>query len=99
MAIEIKEFRKFEKNTLRGFLTVLLHPSGIEIRDITLHEKNNTRWVNMPSRPYQDEDGSTKYSYIIYFPNKDRAKQFQNAVLTALDKFQPQGNAPDDPPF
>ena len=89
MAITIKDLRKFEKNTLRGFFTVLIEPTGLEIRDLTLHEKNGNRWFNMPSRPYEDENGDTKYSYIIFFPDKDRARQFQKAVLKALDEFQP----------
>jgi hypothetical protein len=88
MGIEIKSFRKFEKNTLKGFLTVLLQPSGLEIRDLTLHEKNGKRWVNMPSRPYEDDEGETRYSYIIFFPDKKRAEQFQQATLKALKEYQ-----------
>ena len=103
MAIEIKFFRKYEKNTLKGFLTVLLQPSGIEIRDLTLHEKNGKRWVNMPNKPYEDE-GETKYSYIVFFPDKDRAQKFQEATLKALDKYRPPEPDPepiedDDLPF
>jgi len=96
MAIEIKSFRKYEKNTLKGFLTVLLQPSGIEIRDLTLHSKNGKRWLNMPSKPYES-DGETKYQYIVFFPDKDRAKKFQEAALNALDKYRPPEPDPEPP--
>jgi hypothetical protein len=89
MGIQIKSFRKFEKNTLKGFCDVLLMPSGLEIRDLTVHEGHGKRWVNMPSRPYQDENGETKYSYILFFPDKQRSEQFQQSVLKALKEYQP----------
>jgi hypothetical protein len=52
MPIEIVDFRPFEKNTLRGFATVRLTGVNLEIRDITIHEKNGNRWVSLPSKPY-----------------------------------------------
>jgi hypothetical protein len=70
-------------------VTILLQPSGLEIRDCTLHEKADSRWINMPSRPYEDQNGDIKYSYIVFFPDKDRAQQFQEAVLKALKGYQP----------
>jgi hypothetical protein len=89
MPIEIKEFRPYVKNTLQGFCTVLLQPSGLEIRDLTVHQKGDRRWINMPSRPYQNSEGKTSYSFIILFPDKERSQQFQTAVLKALDKYLP----------
>jgi hypothetical protein len=90
MSVEIVKFREHKKNTLQGFLTILLQPSGIEIRDLTVHEKNGKRWIGMPAKPYLDDSGDTKYSLIVYFPDRDRSDQFQKAVLAALDKFRPQ---------
>jgi hypothetical protein len=52
MPLEVTKFRLFEKNTLRGFATVRLTGVNLEIRDITIHEKNGNRWVSLPSKPY-----------------------------------------------
>ena len=85
MSIEIKSFRKFEKNTLKGFLTIFMSNIGLEVRDATLHEKEGKRWIGFPAKPYQDEAGDTKYSYIIKFTDKAKWEQFQKATLEALD--------------
>jgi hypothetical protein len=87
MGIEIVSFRKLEKKTLIGFCTVRLTNAGLEIRDATVHQKDGKKWVNLPSRPYEKEDGFTGYSYIVKFVDKDRYFQFQKAVLQELDKY------------
>lgn len=87
MAVKITNFRTFSKNTLLGFFNILLTNVGLEIRDATLHEKNGKRWICLPAKPYQDEAGETKYSYIIKFMDREKSDQFQTAVLKALDAF------------
>jgi hypothetical protein len=87
MAIEIKSFRRFDKNTLKGFLTVRMTNIGLEIRDICLHEKNGKRWVQMPSKPYES-NGETKWSYINDWYDREKGEQFNRAVIEALDKFR-----------
>ena len=87
MGIEIVKFRKYEKNTLQGFLTILMTEVGLEVRDATLHQKEGKRWIGLPAKPYQKEDGSTAYAYVIKFVDKGRYQQFQNAVLKALDGY------------
>lgn len=87
MGIEIVVFRSYEKNTLKSFLSVRLTNAGLEIRDMTLHEKNGKRWIQLPSKPYQKDDGSQGWSYIVKFYHEARGKQFQKAVLEALDSY------------
>lgn len=87
MPIEIVDFRKYTKQTLRGFLTVRLTNIALEIRECTLHEKNGKRWVGLPAKPYQDEDGTQKWSYIIKFYEKVLYNRFQSEVLKALDGY------------
>jgi len=87
MGIEITKFRKFTKNTLQGFCNILLTNIGLEIRDATIHEKIGKRWVSLPAKPYQDEDGATKYSYIVKFTDKEKYEQFQSQALKALDEY------------
>ena len=81
--VEIVECRRFEKNTLRGFLKLRLPAAGITIKDCTLHEKNGDKWVGLPSRSYQ-QDGQTKYARIFDFDSREARDAFQAAALRAV---------------
>ena len=83
--MKILKFREYKKNTLRGFIEVELL-SGMCIRDLTLHEKNGSRWIGYPSKPYE-VDGTTKYQNQVYFPDKEINARFQKQVLTAVDAY------------
>lgn len=87
MAVEIVSWKKYSKNTLRGFLTIRLTNVGLEIRDMTLHQKNNSRWMSLPAKPYKKEDGTQAWNHIVKFYDEARGKQFQKAVLEALDNY------------
>jgi hypothetical protein len=87
MGIEIVKFRKFEKNTLKGFLTILMTNIGLEIRDCTVHQKDGKRWVGLPAKPYEKEDGTTAYSYVIKFVDKNKYFQFQEAFIKELSQY------------
>ena len=86
MAIEILKWRRLEKNTLQGFVSILMPSMGLEIRDITVHRKGNDRWLGMPARPY-DDNGTTKYAYILKFQDKKIWDRFQSETLDALDEY------------
>ncbi len=99
--VEIVEFRPFSKNTLQGFLTVRV-PSGWEIRDITMHEKNGRRWISMPARPFKKEDGTESWMPVIKLPDPKRWEAFQAAVLKAMEDYRPTREVPkaeEDIPF
>lgn len=81
MSIEITKFRECHKNTLRAFLSVRMSQVGLEIRDISLHEKNGKEWLAMPSRPYEDSEGNRKYSFIVDWYDSDRKTLFEAEVL------------------
>jgi hypothetical protein len=83
--IEIINFKEFKKNTLQGFFTADLPNADLEIRDCTLHQKGNEQWVGLPTKPYEDNQGNTKYSYIIKFKSKERWQRFQAECLKALE--------------
>lgn len=93
MPVEIVEFRPFVKNTLQGFATVLL-PSGMEIRDLTVHQKNGQRWIGFPARAYKKENGTEAWVPYIRIPDRERRDEFQKAVLAALDGYQPPREEP-----
>jgi DNA-binding cell septation regulator SpoVG len=81
MGIEITKFRECHKNTLRAFLSVRMSQVGLEIRDISLHEKNGKQWLAMPSRPYKDSEGNQKYSFILDWFDSMKKTQFEAEIL------------------
>lgn len=88
--IQIVDFRFHQKNTLQGFLTVLLSDVGLEIRDIALHRRDGKRWLQLPAKPYKKLDGSRGWSYILTFNRKQDFHLFQEVTLKKLDIFQGQ---------
>lgn len=96
--VEIISFKEYQKNTLQGFATVRLTNIGLEIREITIHQKNDSQWIGMPAKPY-DKDGKTQYSYIVHFYDKDKGNVFQSEVLKALKEFRGQAESEGEPPF
>ena len=98
MSIQIVDFRRYEKNTLRGFLTIQLEPSGLQIADICLHQKNGKRWLSMPAKPYE-KDGETNWIPIVRFSDRENNDSFQEAALKAFDDYTNQEPDQDDIPF
>ena len=54
--IEIISFNSYRKNTLQGFLSARLAETGLETRDIALHQENGKRWLQLPAKPYKKPD-------------------------------------------
>jgi hypothetical protein len=90
-AVRIAEWRPLHRNTLRGFAIVEL-PSGMIIRDVSVHEKNGKRWVAPPGKPMIDGNGrhlensvgQKQYSPIISFRDKATSARFSEVVLDAI---------------
>ena len=81
----VTNWKAYEKNTLRGFLSLTL-PSGLIIHNCTLQEKDGSRWIGLPARPYT-KDGSTSYALLIEFATKEARQPFQTMALEAVDRL------------
>jgi hypothetical protein len=56
--ITASDWRSISKNTLQGFVTLTLSPSGIVLKECSLHARpDGKRWVALPSRPQIDAAG------------------------------------------
>jgi hypothetical protein len=86
VAIKILSYRAYSKNTLRAFIEAEL-PSGLVIRDLTLHEKNGRRWVSFPARQYQKDDGTSSWVNLVYFPDREKNDKFQELILDAVAAY------------
>ena len=98
MEIECLAFRSMPKGLLLGFAKIYVAEWGIEINYVTLFQKNDTRWIGLPSREYQDpRSGEKKYSPYVRFRDKYQSDLFSKAVLDSIDRFLcDQGNKVGD---
>ena len=88
--IEASNWQPFSKNTLQGFVDLLL-PSGLRIHGCLLHEKNGERWISFPGKPYSDQDGNRQWGTLLEFPDKTRLQDFQRQALAAVDRLKKGG--------
>jgi hypothetical protein len=84
-AVDIRDFKPLDKNTLRAVFTANL-ASGMVIHGLMLHERAGRRWVGLPAKEYTDRTGARQFARIIEFINRAAADRFQATVLEALDR-------------
>lgn len=96
MGIVCLGFRARRSNTLHGFVDVLMEQTHLQIKECTVHQKGDRRWVGLPARPQLTSDGVAKrsdkgkieYVAILQFEDREAADQFSAAAIAALlDKF------------
>ena len=96
--MKIVKFKQMRKNSLRGFIEAEL-PSGMCLRDLTYHvHEDGRRWIGYPSRQYE-RDGKTEYMNLVYFPDKEVHRKFQEKLLAALDQYLAQAGGDEEVPF
>ena len=81
----IREWKPFERNSLRGFLSIELR-SGMILHGCTLHEKNGSRWVGLPAKEYTKE-GERAWVPLVEFASKEVRQAFQEQALAAFDAY------------
>ncbi len=101
--ITASNFRPMVRNTLQGFFTVKLAPSGLVLRECSLHERDGKRWIGLPSKPQIDAEGRQRkdpttgkglWAPIVEIAGKDERAQFQQAALAAVDRLLGERGAP-----
>jgi hypothetical protein len=94
--IVASDWRPMERNTLRGFMTLTLSPSGLRLRECTEHKKDGKRWIGLPSKPQLGAEGRHRvdpstgkklYTPIVEITGTEARKRFQDAALAAVDKL------------
>ena len=87
MTIECIRFKKYETGVLLGFCDLWVEKWGIEIRGCSVCTKNGHRWINLPSKEFQDDQGNKKWQNLVHFRDKSFAERFGAASLQAVDKW------------
>jgi hypothetical protein len=92
----LHEWRRVRKNTLRGFANVEL-PSGLVIRDVSIHEKGGKWWASPPSRPMLNAEGRqirnhaghAQYAALRGWHSRELGDRFSAAVVELIRREHP----------
>ena len=93
----IEDFRRFHRNTLRGFCRVVL-PSGMVLSEVAVHVDGTRAWAMPASRPMldrdstvmRDEGGKIRYVPIVGFASKAHRDRFSDSVIGVLQRSHPE---------
>lgn len=91
-SIVASNFRKFEKNTLQGFVDITLAASGMTIKEVSWHLKNDKEWIGLPGKPIlvdgkqsmDETTGKPRYAQFILFSDRTKSDIFQRLALAAI---------------
>jgi hypothetical protein len=94
--VKLVEWRAFRKNTLHGFAAIEL-PSGLIIRDVSIHEKAGKWWASLPARPVLDSDGRQvtnqaghkQYAPLLGWRDRNLADRFSAAIVELIQAKHP----------
>src|SRR5262249_54051215 len=90
-------FKPVRSNTLFGFCSVTIPELHLKISDLTVHAKDESRWVGLPARPQidgsgnvrRDDRGKVAYSPILEFTDRATRTAFSERVIASLLEFAP----------
>src|SRR5262245_38438105 len=96
-SVIVEEFTSLRSNTLFGFVTITVPELHLKIRDLTVHQQGDSRWVGLPGKPQIDKGGNTKrddrgkiiYLPVLQFTDKAAREAFSARVIAALLEFAP----------
>jgi hypothetical protein len=92
LTITCSEFRALRRNTLCGFAVIEIAEMKLTIRDVAVHEKNESRWAQLPAKP-QVKDGAlvkdpatgkVAYTPVMDFTSREVRDAFSAAVVRAV---------------
>ena len=92
ISVRIDSAKRYSKNTLVAFVDFTLIEAGLSIKGASIHEKEGSRWVSMPSRSYSDATGM-HWAPIIEFASKEARSRINDAVLLAFDAHSSAGES------
>jgi hypothetical protein len=93
LTVICREFKSLRRNTLIGFTEIRVAELRLDVKDIAIHAKGDSRWAALPAKPMIDRDGTVirdsatgKIQCANVFEFADRATRdaFSHAVIAAL---------------
>jgi DNA-binding cell septation regulator SpoVG len=86
IAVRIDEVKVYEKRTLKAFLDFTFTDIGMRINGAMIHEKDGRRWIGMPAREYQTNEGRA-WSPVVDFSSKKARAAVNDSVLAAYNRY------------
>ena len=83
--IQCRKFKSFQKGSLQGFADLYFPKWGVEVKGCTLHMKEGKRWVNFPSKEFDNDKGEKVYMSLIKFESKDHYMAFSREAKEAIE--------------
>jgi hypothetical protein len=96
LTVTCRDFKPLHRNSLRGFATIRINEMRLEIRDVAIHDKGESRWAQLPAKPQirdgelvHDERGRVQYFHLMDFDSRAVSDAFSAAVVRAVLEFAP----------
>jgi len=107
MRVMVRDFRRYEKNTLKAFCTLEILDLHLIIKDCTVHQKNGRAWVGFPGKKFKNREGEEAWTNLLEFADDDAKEEFRKAAVASIRKHVETENAQDarpkddsdEPPF
>lgn len=90
MNIRCTNFQPHTNDSLKGFASIKFLDIGLELRDVTLHEKDGKQFISMPSKAYF-KNGEKTFFHTAVFPDIRERRNFERLALEAINDFMCQG--------
>jgi len=96
--VSCREFKPVVRNTLRGFADIRIAEMRLDIKDVAIYAKGESRWAALAANPMIDRTGvvirdatTGKIQYANIFEFTDRATRdaFSRAVIAAVLELVP----------
>lgn len=85
--IEILKFEMVNKGSLIARFHVKMHKwGGLIIKDCSMFESGDKKWINLPSRQYE-ADGKKKYAEYIQYEDRAMNDKFKASIMEAVQKY------------
>jgi hypothetical protein len=89
-------WRPMVKGSLRGFASVELLPTGLQIIDCPVHVSNGRPWAGLPSkaqiadgRQRIDARGKALYTAVLQWRDPELRDRFSGAVVALIRRHHP----------
>lgn len=85
--IEIIEYKPINQPSLKAQVSIRLPKwGGFIIKRIKVFQKDNSRWLTLPSEEYE-RDGKKKFFPVNEFDNPEMMEAFRKSFFSELDKY------------
>lgn len=97
LTVRVETFKPVRSNTLVGFVDLRITEMHLRIKEATVHQSHDRRWVGLPAKPQidrqgvarRDERGKIAYASILQFADKATSDAFSTQVIQALLEAYP----------